>query len=102
MQSCRPEILSPFPSLSFDQYTATSLTLVYLQRIVNVEWDKGKTKKQEKVPTSAWRYYFLSIADRFSLEKYINKIKKHPPLPLPKNKFYTNIAVRNILDLGCA
>ena len=35
----------PFPSLSFDQYTTTSRTLVYLQRIVNVEWTKEKARK---------------------------------------------------------
>ena len=41
----------PFPSLSFDQYTTTSLTLVYLQRIVNVEWAKEKRKSKKKVQT---------------------------------------------------
>ena len=38
----------PFPSLSFDQYTTTSLTLVYLQRIVNVEWAKEKRKSKKR------------------------------------------------------
>ena len=70
----------PFPSLSFDQYTTTSLTLVYLQRIVNVEWDKEKrkSKKRSRLRLGNTILNFLSIADRFSLEKYINKIKKHP------------------------